>query len=134
MRSPRSDWADHPNEIEDDFAAIEDISIEASTLADAAEFDIAMDVSETYQKRSKALRAKSKQKYNKTVNGRAAKQAYNKKWYKTEAGLVQIKRENAAARGKTLEKYLNRPFVGPPINQSPRQAVHRRSFWSARLM
>jgi hypothetical protein len=22
----------------------------------------------------------------------------------------------------------------PPINQSPRQAVHRRSFWSARLM
>ena len=26
------------------------------------------------------------------------------------------------------------PFTCPPINQSPRQAVHRRSFWSARLM
>ena len=26
------------------------------------------------------------------------------------------------------------PFQSPPINQSPRQAVHRRSFWSARLM
>jgi len=27
-----------------------------------------------------------------------------------------------------------RPFGSLPINQSPRQAVHRRSFWSARLM
>jgi hypothetical protein len=29
---------------------------------------------------------------------------------------------------------FGKPIGFPPINQSPRQAVHRRSFWSARLM
>jgi hypothetical protein len=34
-----------------------------------------------------------------------------------------------AAKFRAAEAIYN-----PPINQSPRQAVHRRSFWSARLM
>jgi Mg/Co/Ni transporter MgtE len=36
---------------------------------------------------------------------------------------------------KEAQDHVMAPHIeNPPINQSPRQAVHRRSFWSARLM
>jgi hypothetical protein len=101
--------------IEDDLAVAE---APFADQLDVRDFDIAQDLADAYKKRAKAWRAKSEKAYRKSDTSKATKKAYRE----SDTGKAAKRRELDVRKEKTLDAYLNRPFVA--IDSEGRAPLH----------